>query len=151
MRELKVQPIRNGTVIDHIDPGMAFKVLRVLGLPRRGGTSVVSAIMNVPSGADARKDIVKVEDRELRPEELSRIALIAPHATINIIRDYNVAEKREVEVPDEVADIVRCTNPNCVTNHEPVAARFAVVHKEPVVLRCAFCDRVITDVAEHVV
>lgn len=148
MKELKVQPIRNGTVIDHVEPGMALKVLHVLGLPKPGMTSGIMAAMNVPSKKLGRKDILKVEDRELDARELNKISLIAPRASINIIREYEVAGKRRVQLPDLVEGIVRCPNPNCITNApEPVATAFKVVARERPRLQCAFCDRVVEDVA----
>jgi len=141
MRELKVQPIRNGTVIDHITPGQALRVLRVLGLPRPGSASTISIVINVPSREMKRKDIVKVEDRELDPAELAQIALIAPRATINIIREYHVAEKHAVTLPDKVAGIATCPNTDCVTRGaEPVEPAFDVLKKDPVTLRCAYCE-----------
>jgi aspartate carbamoyltransferase regulatory subunit len=152
MKELKVQPIRNGTVIDHITPNMAIKVLRILGLPREGATSTVTAAINVPSQEGAsRKDIVKIEDRELDPGELNRIALIAPAATINIIREYEVARKDHVRLPEKVSGIVRCTNASCVTNHEPIQTQFWVLGKtSPVRLKCMYCDHEVVDVAENI-
>ncbi|MBI4416703.1 MAG: aspartate carbamoyltransferase regulatory subunit, partial [Euryarchaeota archaeon] len=120
MRDLKVTPIKNGTVIDHIPSGMALKVLKVLGITG-DVSSTVSVLMHVPSKRRGAKDIVKVEDRELNPRELNKIALIAPAATINIIRNYNVAEKHTVTLPDRIVGILRCGNPNCITNaREPV-------------------------------
>lgn len=150
MKELKVQPIRNGTVIDHITGGMAITVLRILGIPRKASTSTVTAAMNVPSH-DGRKDIVKIEDRELDAAEVNKISLIAPNATINIIREYEVARKEHVSLPDKVKGLVKCPNPNCVTNHEPIKSQFVVVQRDPVRLRCAYCDREVADVAEHIV
>lgn len=148
MKELKVQPIRNGTVIDHISPGMALKVLHVLNIPQPGMTSTVTAAINVPSKQMGRKDIVKVEDRELDAGEVNKISLIAPRASINIIREYEVAEKRQVTLPDIVEGIVRCPNPNCITNQaEPVKSVFKVVEKNPPRLTCGYCDRVIVDIA----
>ena len=95
-RELKVKPIVNGTVIDHIEAGQALNVLKILGIS--GHTkNVVSLLMNVPSGAMGAKDVVKVEDLELGPDEVDTIALIAPRATINIIRNYEVMKKFRVE------------------------------------------------------
>ncbi|MBI4393642.1 MAG: aspartate carbamoyltransferase regulatory subunit [Euryarchaeota archaeon] len=156
-KEMKVSPIRNGTVIDHITPGMALKVLRILGLPREGSRSVVSAIMNVPSESGRRKDIVKIEDRELEPEEVDRISLIAPNATINIIRDYEVAEKHKVALPERAEGTVACSNPNCITNardefgrREPVLASFRVIAKEKPVLRCDYCDRDVVNIADQI-
>ena len=145
-----MQPIRNGTVIDHITPGQAVTVMRILRVMRKGWTSTVTAAMNVPSGA-GRKDILKIEDRELEPAEVNKIALVAPNATINIIREYEVARKDRVELPDKVSGLVRCPNPNCVTNHEPIKTQFLVTSKDPVRLRCGYCDRDVDDVAEHVV
>lgn len=149
MQELKVQPIRNGTVIDHISAGRAVAVMRILGLPRPGSTSTITAAMNVPSSR-GRKDILKVEDRELDPTEVNKIALIAPNATINIIREYEVARKEHVQLPDKVSGLVKCPNPNCVTNHEPVRSQFLIVGRDPVRLRCGYCDREVDDVAAHV-
>ena len=149
MKELKVQPIRNGTVIDHITAGQAVNVLRILHLPRRGWTSTITAAMNVPS-ADGRKDIVKIEDRELDSDEVNRIALIAPSATINIVREYELVSKTRVELPDKVQGIVRCPNNACVTNHQPIQTAFTIQTKQPLHLRCAYCDRDVDDVAAAV-
>lgn len=151
MKEFKVTPIRNGTVIDHIAVGTAMKVLRIIGVKEDVG-STVSILMHVPSAKAGWKDIVKIEDRELDPHELDRIALVSPNATINIIRDYNVAEKFVVEVPEVVRGIVRCGNPGCITNqNEPVETEFTVVEKKPLVLRCHYCDRLLANVAEHII
>lgn len=150
MKELKVQPIRNGTVIDHISPGRAISVLRILGMPRPGWTSTITAAMNVASSR-GRKDILKIEDRELDTGEVNKISLIAPNATINIVREYEVVRKERVELPEKVSGLVKCPNPNCVTNHEPVKSSFVVVAREPLHLRCGYCDREVADVAEHIV
>ena len=150
MQELKVQPIRNGTVIDHIAPGNAIRVLRILGMPRPGWTSVLTAAMNVPSSR-GRKDILKIEDRELDPTEVNKISLIAPQATINIVREYEVIRKEIVQLPEKVSGLVKCPNPNCVTNHEPVKTQFIVASREPLRLSCGYCDREVHDVAEHIV
>jgi aspartate carbamoyltransferase regulatory subunit len=147
MKELKVTPIRNGTVIDHIAVGMALQVVRILGIAERGASSTVSVLMHVPSAQMGWKDVVKVEDRELEPREVDRISLIAPHASVNVIRNFNVEEKHPVTLPDEVVGIISCENHNCISNtSEPIESRFRVVCKEPVRLRCAFCEREMTDV-----
>ena len=151
MRDLKVTPIKNGTVIDHIPSGMALKVLKVLGITE-DVSSTVSVLVHVPSKKRGWKDIVKIEDRELNPKELNKIALIAPDATINIIRNYNVAEKHPVTLPDRAVGILRCANPNCITNsREPVESVFLVRSRDPMRLRCQYCDRELEDVAAHVV
>jgi len=151
MRDVKVTPIKNGTVIDHITPGMALHVLKIIGIPDTGVQSTVSILMRVPSRKVKWKDIVKVEDRELDSSQVDKIALIAPNATINIIRNYNVVEKHHVEAPKEVIGLVRCENPNCITNkpREPVKSKFMVVSHEPLQLKCNYCERITTDIAKH--
>jgi len=141
---LRVTPIHSGTVIDHIQAGRALKVLQILGLPEEGTSSTISIAINVRGRKATRKDVVKVEDRELAAKEVDRIALIAPEATINIIRDFEVAEKKRVVLPDEIRDILRCSNPNCITNkmpREPLCTRFRVVSRAPVQLKCHYCNR----------
>ncbi|MFH0904301.1 MAG: aspartate carbamoyltransferase regulatory subunit [Methanobacteriota archaeon] len=150
-KEMRVRRIQHGTVIDHITAGQALNVLRILGVS--GTTSaVVSVAMNVPSGAIGSKDIVKVEDRELEEEEVDRISLIAPNATINIIRDFEVIEKYRVDLPERLEGVVKCSNPNCISNtNEPVISKF-LVNKKPVELRCIYCDHVISEgIAEHLI
>ncbi|MEM0492954.1 MAG: aspartate carbamoyltransferase regulatory subunit [Candidatus Thermoplasmatota archaeon] len=140
MKELKITPIRNGTVIDHITPGCAIKVLQILDIPS-GTSSVVSVAMNV-TGKSGKKDIVKVENRELDPRELNKIALIAPRATINIIREYDVVKKHNVILPDEILGIIKCPNPTCISNSkEPIESRFHVISKDPPRIKCYYCER----------
>jgi aspartate carbamoyltransferase regulatory subunit len=148
---MRVRSIKHGTVIDHITAGQALNVLRILGISGTS-TAVVSVAMNVPSGVLGLKDIVKVEDRELKEEEVDRISLIAPNATINIIRDFEVIEKHKVELPERLEGVVKCDNPNCISNtNEPVISKFAV-NKKPVELRCIYCDHVISEgIAEHLI
>lgn len=136
---MKVRKIKNGTVIDHITAGNALAVLRILGLSGREG-NVLSVLVNVPSRTLQRKDIVKIEGRELSPREVDEIALIAPHATINIVRDYEVAKKDKVQLPRTVKEILRCPNPGCITNtREPVKPTFYVEGQDPASLRCHYC------------
>ena len=137
---LLVRKIREGTVIDHIPAGRALDVLKLLGLTGREGYTI-AIVMNVPSRKLGRKDIVKVEGRFLSPEEVDEIALIAPTATINIVKDYSVTLKRRVEVPPSVEGLLRCPNPSCITNspREPLKPRFEVVSKVPLKLRCSYC------------
>ena len=141
-RELRVSKIRDGTVIDHIAAGQALNVLVILGIDGSGGETV-SVGMNVPSGRLGRKDIVKVEGRELSQEEVDVLSLIAPRATINIIRDYQVAEKLRVERPDRVTGVLSCPNANCIsTEDEPVQSTFDVLSDG---VRCAYCDTIVRD------
>jgi len=150
MKELKITPIKDGTVIDHITPGHAVKVLHILKIPE-STAAVVSVAMNV-SGKMGKKDIVKVENRELNPKELDKIALIAPKATINIIRDFEVVKKHKVELPNEIIGIAKCSNPTCISNaREPVEARFQVMSKDPLRIRCYYCEREPEDIFEGII
>lgn len=150
MKELKIQPIKDGTVIDHITAGNAVKVLHILEIPKTS-SSIVSVAMNVKSRL-GKKDIVKVENRELDTNEVDKIALIAPKATINIIREYEVAEKHRVKLPDEIIGIVCCSNPTCVSNSsEPVKSRFKVISKDPTRIKCYYCEREPEDIAERII
>jgi aspartate carbamoyltransferase regulatory subunit len=149
-KELKIPRIKDGTVIDHITAGNAIKVLHILGIPKTS-TFVVSVAMNVKS-CMGKKDIVKVENREIDPNEVDKIALIAPKATINIIRDYEVAEKYAVKLPDEIVGIVSCSNPTCVSNsREPVKSRFKVICKDPLRIKCYYCEREPEDISERII
>lgn len=148
MKEFKVQPIRNGTVIDHIRAGQALKVMRILGLPSEGTHSIISVGLNLPSGKIGHKDVVKVEDRELDPREVNKISLIAPTASISIIRNYQIAKKATVQLPKEIVGLARCENVNCITNaREPIQSRHLVTQQDPPALRCAYCGRDVRDVA----
>jgi len=149
MKELKVTPIKNGTVIDHIPPGLALLVLHVLKIPE-ATSSAVSVAMNVKSKM-GKKDIVKIENRELDNMEVNKISLIAPKATINIIRDYEVVKKNRVQLPNEIVGIVKCSNPTCISNsREPVESRFIVVSKDPPHIKCYYCERETEDIAKRI-
>ena len=142
---LTVRRIRNGTVIEHISGGLALNVLKILGITGEEGYTV-ALLMNVSSRKIGRKDVVKIENRELDPKELDIIALIAPDATINTIRNYAVVKKTRVKLPQTIREIVRCTNPNCVTNKpgEPVKPIFKVKSSEPLILVCDYCGTFVT-------
>ena len=149
-KELKVPRIKDGTVIDHITAGNAVKVLHILGIPK-SSSSTVSVAMNVRSKL-GKKDIVKVENRELDPNEVNKIALIAPKATINFIRDYEGAKKHKVKLPDEIVGIVSCSNPTCVSNaKEPVKSRFKIISKDPPRIKCYYCEREPEDIADRII
>jgi aspartate carbamoyltransferase regulatory subunit len=145
--ELRVSKIRNGTVIDHVTGGQALNVLAILGIDGSEGEGV-SIGMNVPSDRLGTKDIVKVESRELSQSEVDVLSLIAPEATINIIRDYEVVDKLRVERPETVEGVLSCPNRNCITNaSEPVAPKFHVLSDG---VRCAYCDTIVReDLADH--
>ncbi|WP_128906546.1 aspartate carbamoyltransferase regulatory subunit [Halorubrum amylolyticum] len=146
--ELRVSKIRDGTVIDHVEGGQALNVLAILGIDGSEGYGV-SVGMNVPSDRLGRKDIVKVEERELSQSEVDVLSLIAPEATINIVRDFEVVEKNRVTRPDSVTGVLSCPNRNCITNaDEPVDTRFDVVADG---VRCDYCSTILrADIADHI-
>ena len=137
---LKVQPIRNGTVIDHIEAGRGKKVLAILELENSGTT--ISLLINVQSKKQKRKDIIKIEDRELDENEIEKLALISPNARVNIIRNYSVADKKKVDIPDIIKNIVKCPNENCISNNERGAiSKFNLLDKEIMLIQCTYCGR----------
>ena len=140
--ELSVSAICNGTVIDHIRNDATFKVAEILRLASEDHEVLVG--MNLPSKKVGKKGIIKIESRELTPQEVNKIALIAPQATLNITKDYRVAEKRNVELPERAEHVVRCFNPSCVTNRQSVGTCFDVLTADPVSLRCTYCERVMS-------
>ncbi len=140
--ELRVSKIEVGTVIDHIPPGRSLTVLEILGITQETDDTV-SVLMNVPSGKYGEKDIVKIEGRKLGQDEISKIALAAPEATINVIEDYKVVDKKVVELPEIVEEVVDCSNPACITNTgEPASTEFEVVNQSPLRLLCTYCERI---------
>ena len=113
--ELMVRRIKEGTVIDHIDEGKGIQVLDALRIDGKDG-SLITIALNVPSGKSKKKDIIKVENKFLKDDDTNKIAVIAPKATINIIKNYKLIEKRRVALPNEIDRIFRCSNPDCITN-----------------------------------
>jgi aspartate carbamoyltransferase regulatory subunit len=139
-KELRVSKIKDGTVIDHIRGGYALDVVRILGVTGRE-KRVMTIAVNVPSKRFGVKDIVKIEGKALNAMEVNRIALVAPHASINIIHNYAVEEKLEVKLPQAIEGIIKCVNPCCISNSgEPVASKFYVKQEEPLLLKCHYCS-----------
>ncbi len=136
---LLVSKIKDGTVIDHITSGHALDVVKILGITGRTNGTVLIA-MHVPSKQLGTKDIVKVEGRELEPREVDKIALLAPRASINIIRDYKVADKKRAKLPNIIHGTVNCGNPSCISNsNEPVQPKFYVKTQDPLMIKCHYC------------
>ena len=137
---LRVQPIRNGTVIDHIVAGRGRKILDVLELGA-GGTTI-SLLINVQSQTRKRKDIIKIEDRELDDEEIEKLALISPKARINIVRNYSVSSKNKIAMPKFISGVVKCPNENCICNNERgVNSNFGIVNNDNLLIKCTYCGR----------
>jgi len=139
-KKLKVSAIRNGTVIDHIPAGNLFKVITILGLDQVEGQITFGT--NLDSGKLGRKAIIKASETYFKNDDINRIALIAPHAKLNIIKDYQVVEKKVVEIPETIRGIVKCFNPQCITNNEDVTTCFRVVSKSPIALKCRYCEKI---------
>ncbi len=138
-----VRRIKEGTVIDHIDEGKGLQVLDALRIDGQDG-SLITLAMNVPSGKSKKKDIIKVENRFLKDDDTNKIAIIASKATINIIKNYKLIEKRRVALPNEIDKIFRCTNPDCITNStEHIESIMDVIDKEGMVLKCRYCARIL--------
>lgn len=138
-KELQVKALENGTVIDHIPSDKLFKVVSLLKLD--GLKDQITIGNNLSSKQMGSKGIIKVADRYYAEEEVNRIALVAPMAKINIIKNFEVIEKKILTLPDNFISLVKCPNPKCITNNEPMKTRFETVSKEPVVLKCLYCER----------
>jgi aspartate carbamoyltransferase regulatory subunit len=138
--KIRIVKIHDGTVIDHIRAGKALEVLKILGITGEFG-NIVTLAMNISSSKIGKKDIVKVEHRFLEEEEVARIALVAPEATINLIEDFKLIKKTRVELPDTITDVFECTNQRCVTNkeREPIHSKYEVVSRTPIQLKCLYC------------
>lgn len=134
-----VAAIQNGTVIDHIPADKTYQVVSLLKLERL--TTQVTIGYNLRSKKLGRKGIIKVEDKFFTDEEISRLSVLAPNIVLNIIRDYEVKEKKTVTTPDDLKGIVKCNNPKCITNNEPMATLFHIVDKEHGVLKCHYCEK----------
>ncbi|QKQ99554.1 aspartate carbamoyltransferase regulatory subunit [Metallosphaera tengchongensis] len=142
---LIVSKIRNGTVIDHIPAGRALAILKILGIKGVEGHRI-ALVMNVESSKIGRKDIVKIEERKIEEREAELITLIAPEATINIVSDYEVVEKRTQKIPEVVRGILKCTNPSCITNNDPEAVtKFRTRGRKPITLVCEYCETKLTE------
>ena len=141
--DLMVRRIKEGTVIDHIDEGKGLQVLDALRIDGKDG-SLITVALNVPSGKSKKKDIIKVENKFLKDDDTNKIAIISPKATINIIKNYKLIEKRRVALPNEIDRIFRCTNPDCITNStEHIESVMDLINKEGMILKCRYCARIL--------
>jgi aspartate carbamoyltransferase regulatory subunit len=138
-KERLVAAIKNGTVIDHIPANKTFQVSSLLQLETL--TTPVTIGYNYPSEKVGQKGIIKVSDKFFTDDEISRLSVVAPNVVLNIINDYEVIEKKTVRTPNELCGIVRCNNPKCITNNEPMSTVFHVVDKEKGILKCHYCDK----------
>ena len=141
--DLLVRRIKDGTVIDHINEGKGLRVLEALEIDGSRG-NVITIALNVPSGKLKKKDMIKVEGRFLEDDDTNKLAVIAPSSTVNIIKDYKLVEKRRVSLPNQIEQIFRCSNPDCITNsQEHIESTMEVMDKENLVLKCRYCGRIL--------
>jgi len=138
--ELEVSAIKNGTVIDHIPADVTFKIVQILNLYSHPGSITIGT--NLESKTLGKKGIIKIADRYISDEEIGRLSVVAPNVTLNIIKDYQIVQKKYVQYPKQIIGVVKCSNPKCITNHQPVATKMEVFDVRLKSLRCVYCERV---------
>ena len=136
---LQVSALCNGTVIDHIPANKLFAVVNLLDIPTMGNNVTIG--YNLESKKLGKKGLIKIADRFFTDDEVNKISVVAPNVVLNTIRDYNVVEKREVKMPDEIHNIIKCNNLNCITNNEPMATHFYVANRDTHTLKCRYCEK----------
>jgi len=139
-KQLSVSAIKEGTVIDHIPASALFKVVSILNLDKLD--TMITIGNSLGSSKLGKKGIIKLSKVFFKDDEINKIAMVAPCAKLNIIKDYDVVEKRVVEIPDEIIGIAKCVNPKCITNNEKVSTRFEVISKAEVKLKCHYCEKI---------
>ena len=136
---LQVSALCNGTVIDHIPADKLFAVVNLLDIPAMSNNVTIG--YNLESKKLGKKGLIKISDRFFTDDEINKISVIAPNVVLNTIRDYKVVEKREVKMPDEIHNIIKCNNLNCITNNEPMETHFYVADRETHTLKCRYCEK----------
>ena len=138
-KEIKIPAIKDGSVIDHIPSRDTFRIIRILDPQEFKHT--INLALNLKSKKMGKKGVIKIDDRYLTEEEVNKIGILAPHATVSIIKNYKVKEKIRVEAPKQIKIIVQCSNPNCITNMEDVKTDFSILSQEPLKIFCKYCER----------
>ncbi|MBR9699063.1 aspartate carbamoyltransferase regulatory subunit [Candidatus Woesearchaeota archaeon] len=138
-KEIKIPAIKEGTVIDHIRSRETFKIMRLANPQEFEHT--INVALNLKSKKMGKKGVIKFSNRVLTQDEVNKVALLAPEATVSIIEDYKVKKKIRIKIPQIIENIVKCSNPNCITNKEDVKTRFDLAKEEPLQIRCAYCER----------
>ena len=140
-KKLLVSAIKDGTVIDRIESGNALKVIHFLNII--DSEKIITVGLNLPSKVMGKKDLVKIENLELTTKQINDIAILAPNATINIIKKYKVIKKFKAEIPDYIHNIVTCPNPKCITNNENIITKFDIINKKnPIKIKCNYCEKI---------
>lgn len=143
-KELVVSAIENGTVIDHIPVDTVLMVLSILGLDKYEDEVLIGNNLN--SKKYGKKGIIKARNKFFEQEDINKIALVAPNATLIVIRDYEVVEKKFVEIPKKIEKILKCINPNCITNKETIDTKFNVIEEKPLKIQCHYCEKTMTNI-----
>ena len=136
---MQVSALCNGTVIDHIPADKLFAVVNLLNIPSMDNNVTIG--YNLESKKLGRKGLIKISDRFFTDDEVNKISVIAPNVVLNTIRDYKVVEKREVKMPNEIHNLIKCNNLNCITNNEPMPTHFYVANRETNTLKCRYCEK----------
>lgn len=143
-KELVVEKIDNGTVIDHIPADRVFKIVKILGLDTYEDEVLIGT--NLCSKKYGKKGILKIKNKYFTQDETDKIAIIAPTATIIVIKDYEVTEKKNLVLPKHITKIVKCINPNCITNVEEIETNFDVVNTDPISIQCHYCEKTMEEI-----
>lgn len=138
-QELMVAAIENGTVIDHIPSNKLFEVISLLGLQHVNSTVMIG--FNLVSEKMGTKSLIKIANKYFSDDELNRLAVVAPNVNMSIIKNYEVVEKKQVELPNPIIGVIKCANPKCITNNEPMSTKFHVSEKSEKMVFCHYCGR----------
>ncbi|MHA1150963.1 MAG: aspartate carbamoyltransferase regulatory subunit [Promethearchaeota archaeon] len=140
--KLRIDKIRKGTVIDHIDAGYAITILNLTGLDE--SPNLITIGVNVSSGKYGKKDIIKIENVFLNETQMQQISILSPEATISLIENFKVIEKKKVKIPDKIKKLILCVTKTCISNvaKEPIDSEFTVLDKKPLKIQCVYCDRI---------
>ncbi len=139
-KKLLVSAIKNGTVIDHIPAKDLFKVIKILGLDK--ARQPITFGSNLVSRKIGKKAVIKISGVYFEDKDLNRIALISENVRLNVIKNYEVVEKKQVKVPERIIGIAKCVNPKCITNHENITTKFTVINKDVISLKCEYCEKI---------
>ena len=138
-KAMQVSALRDGTVIDHIPADKLFAVVNLLNIPKMKHNVTIGN--NLDSKKLGKKGLIKIADRFFTDDEINKISIVAPNIVLNTIRDYKVVDKREVKMPNEIHNLIKCNNLNCITNNEPMATHFIVANSENNTLKCKYCEK----------
>ena len=138
-KAMQVSALCNGTVIDHIPADKLFAVVNLLNIPKMKHNVTIGN--NLDSKKLGKKGLIKIADRFFTDDEVNKISIVAPNVVLNTIRDYKVVEKREVKMPNEIHNLIKCNNLNCITNNEPMPTHFYVANRETNTLKCRYCEK----------